>query len=75
MITAESKISDVTSKIPNHLAIFRKYWNTELDEARLKYYGMLKIQFYADQDGWDNKTLENFLKDCNDELAKLKTLK
>ena len=72
MITPESKISDVLSKIPNHLAIFRKYWNKELDEARLKYYGMLKIKFYANQDGWDNKTLENFLKECNEELSKLK---
>ena len=75
MITAESKISDVLSKIPNYLVIFRKYWNKELNEVQLKYYGMLKIQFYADQDGWDNKKLDKFLKDCNDELAKVKNLR
>ena len=46
MITAESKISDVIIKIPNYLVIFRKYWNKELNEVQLKYYGMLKIQFY-----------------------------
>lgn len=73
MITAQSKISDIASRIPNHRAIFEKYWRKKLDDSWLKYYGMLKIQFYADQDGWDQQKLDAFLKDCNDELGKLET--